>query len=67
MLGLTRRETEVVRLLARGLTNAEIATSLRIAPGTVKKHLDHIYAKLDAESRTEAAVRAFTPWPAQAA
>jgi DNA-binding NarL/FixJ family response regulator len=67
VLGLTRRETEVVRLLARGLTNAEIATSLRIASGTVKKHLDHIYAKLDAKSRTEAAVRAFTPWPARAA
>ena len=66
-LGLTVRETEIVRLLPRGLTNTEIAAGLGIASGTVKKHLDHIYAKLDAQSRTEAAVRAFVPWQARAA
>jgi two-component system, NarL family, response regulator len=55
---LTDREAEVLGLVAEGRTNVEIATTLSIAPGTVKKHLDHIYEKLDARSRTEAVVRA---------
>ena len=55
--GLTRRETEVLGWVARGKSNAEIAATLSIAPGTVKKHLDHIYAKLGVSTRTEAAVK----------
>lgn len=55
---LTARELEVLAWVADGKTNAETAERLSIAPGTVKKHLDHIYAKLDARTRTEAVVTA---------
>ena len=58
--GLTRREDEVLRWVARGKSNQEIAATLSIAPGTVKKHLDHIYAKLGVKTRTEAAVKVAT-------
>jgi two-component system nitrate/nitrite response regulator NarP len=54
---LTDREAEVLGLVAEGWTNSEIATRLSISPGTVKKHLDHIYGKLDVGSRTEAVVK----------
>ena len=57
-LGLTRRESEVLAWVAEGKTNAETAELLSIAPGTVKKHLDHIYEKLGVGSRTEAVVTA---------
>jgi DNA-binding CsgD family transcriptional regulator len=57
-LGLTRREIEVLAWVAGGKTNAETAELLSIAPGTVKKHLDHIYEKLGVGTRTEAVVRA---------
>ena len=53
--GLSRREEEVLRLVADGLSNAAVASALFIAPGTVKKHLDNIYEKLDVANRTEAA------------
>jgi DNA-binding CsgD family transcriptional regulator len=56
--GLTTRETEILELVACGLTNAAIAERLWISPGTVKKHLEHIYAKLGVRTRT-AAARAF--------
>jgi DNA-binding CsgD family transcriptional regulator len=55
--GLTDREAEVLALVAAGRTNGEIAGALSISPGTVKKHLDHIYGKLDVGSRTEAVVK----------
>jgi len=55
---LTPRELCVLRLLARGRTNREIAAALRVATGTVKVHVEHILAKLDASDRTQAAVRA---------
>ena len=51
---LTRREREIVDLLAEGHTNAEIAERLTIAPTTVRKHLENIYAKLGVGNRTAA-------------
>jgi HD-GYP domain-containing protein (c-di-GMP phosphodiesterase class II) len=53
--GLTPREIEVLRLLARGLSNKEIAQRLSISPKTVGNHAEHIYAKIDAQSRAAAA------------
>ncbi len=55
---LTEREVEVLRLVAAGLSNGEIAERLVVAPATVKKHINRIFAKLEARSRTQALVRA---------
>jgi DNA-binding CsgD family transcriptional regulator len=55
---LSEREREVLRELAKGLSNAEIAETLYISTGTVKWHINRILAKLDAQSRTQAAARA---------
>jgi HD-GYP domain-containing protein (c-di-GMP phosphodiesterase class II) len=52
--GLTPREIEVLRLLARGLSNKQIAAELVISPKTVGNHIEHIYEKIDASSRTAA-------------
>jgi HD-GYP domain-containing protein (c-di-GMP phosphodiesterase class II) len=52
--GLTPREVEVLRLVARGLTNKEIAQRLVISPKTVSNHVEHIYAKIDASNRAAA-------------
>jgi len=52
--GLTRREREVLRLLAEGHSNREIAGALSISPRTVGKHIEGILAKLGVESRTAA-------------
>ena len=54
--GLTRREVEVLTLLARGLPNKEIAQRLSIAPKTVGNHAEHIYAKIGASTRAGAAL-----------
>lgn len=51
---LTRREREVVDLAAAGLTNREIGASLFISAGTVRKHLDNVYAKLGVRNRAAA-------------
>ena len=51
---LSERELEIVRLMAGGATNQEIAEQLVITVGTVKSHINHILRKLDAHNRTEA-------------
>jgi DNA-binding NarL/FixJ family response regulator len=56
---LTRREREVLRLLAEGLTPREIASRLVIAPKTVGTHIDHIFSKLGVHSRAQAVAVAF--------
>jgi HD-GYP domain-containing protein (c-di-GMP phosphodiesterase class II) len=52
--GLTPREVEVLRLLARGLSNKEIAELLVVTPKTVANHAEHIYAKINASTRAAA-------------
>ncbi|MDX1416399.1 MAG: LuxR C-terminal-related transcriptional regulator [Candidatus Promineifilaceae bacterium] len=51
---LSERELEVLRLIAAGLSNQEIAQELVIAVSTVKSHINHIYGKLEVKSRTQA-------------
>lgn len=55
---LTERETEVLRLLARGKANKEVAQELSIGEKTVKTHVSNILAKLGVQSRTQAALHA---------
>lgn len=55
---LTVREREILHLAGKGQTNAEIAAELWIAPGTVKKHLEHVYEKLGVAGRAAAATSA---------
>ena len=55
---LTKREHEVLKLLAEGLSNRSIAVQLEISEHTVKYHVNSILRKLGAQSRTEAVVRA---------
>ena len=54
-MGLTAREVEVLRLVARGMTDAGVADELSISPRTVGQHLRSVYNKLDVSSRTAAA------------
>ena len=55
---LTAREHEIIRLVARGLTNREIAEKLVVSTNTVRSHLDHIYEKLGVHTRTAAVAAA---------
>jgi ATP/maltotriose-dependent transcriptional regulator MalT len=55
---ISEREREVLELVAAGFSNQDIARRLVITRGTVKKHLEHIYTKLDVHSRTAALARA---------
>ena len=57
-LGITPRELEILELIARGLSNREIAEQLFIAEGTVKNHVTNILGKLDVRDRTQAALKA---------
>jgi DNA-binding CsgD family transcriptional regulator len=52
---LTRRELEILDLVAKGKTNAEIAEGLWVSPLTVRRHLENVYGKLDVHTRTAAA------------
>jgi DNA-binding NarL/FixJ family response regulator len=54
--GLTSREVDVLRLVARGLSSKQIATQLVITPKTARNHIEHIYAKIDASSRVAASL-----------
>ena len=61
---LTKRQAEILQLVAAGYDNAAIARRLRLSRGTVRKHLENIYASLEVSSRTAAVASAFpdTTW-----
>ena len=55
---LSERELEVLQLIASGKSNRRIATELFVSVGTVKTHINNLYRKVDAHSRTQALARA---------
>lgn len=57
-LGITERELEVLKLLAAGRSNKEIAQALQVSPNTVKTHVARLFEKLEAARRTEAILKA---------
>jgi len=58
-ISLTPREREVIQLLGEGLSGAEIAERLVIAPSTAAKHIEHVVGKLGVHSRAQAVAKAF--------
>lgn len=57
---LSEREQEVLRLIAEGQSNQQIAQTLVVAESTIKTHLNNIYAKLNVNSRLQALTKAYT-------
>jgi DNA-binding CsgD family transcriptional regulator len=58
-LNLTRRETEVLFWISQGKSNHDIGVILNVSTGTIRKHVEHIFTKLNVENRTTAALIAF--------
>ena len=58
--GLTSRELDLIRILAQGKSNSEIAEELHLEPGTVKSHLTRINGKIGTRDRAQIIVWAFT-------
>lgn len=56
---LTERETEILRLMAGGYSNKEIATALNVAEGTIKNHVSNVLSKMGVRDRTRAVLKAF--------